>query len=83
MGLIFPRISTIVLAYSTERDQGFNSAAVSITDAAGGATAIAFAGLLFAAAGAASGGGYIAALALTSVLALFAIPIAFRARERR
>ena len=83
MGLIFPRISTIVLAYSTERDQGFNSAAVSITDAAGGATAIAFAGLLFAAAGAASGGGYIAALALTSVLALLAIPIAFRARERR
>jgi len=56
---------------------------VSITDAAGGATAIAFAGLLFAAAGAASGGGYIAALALTSVLALLAIPIAFRARERR
>jgi len=82
MGLIFPRISTVVLAYSTERDQGFNSAAVSITDAAGGATAIAFAGLLFAAAGAASGAGYIAALALTTVLAVVAIPVAFRARER-
>jgi len=81
MGLMFPRIGTLVLAYSTERDQGFNSAAMSITDAAGGATSIAFAGLLFAAAGAASGAGFVAALALTAVLALLAIPVAFRARS--
>jgi len=80
MGLMFPRIGTLVLAYSTERDQGFNSAAMSITDAAGGATSIAFAGLLFAAAGAASGAGFVAALALTAVLAILAIPVAFRAR---
>lgn len=80
MGLIFPRIGTLVLAYSTKRDQGFNSAAMSITDAAGGATSIAFAGLLFAAAGAATGGGFVAALALTAVLALAAVPVAFRVR---
>ena len=81
MGLVFPRISTLVLGYSTERDQGFNSAAVSITDAAGGATAIAFAGLLFTAFGAA-GGGFGAALALSAALAVAAVPVAFRVQER-
>jgi MFS family permease len=80
MGLVFPRISTLVLGYSTERDQGFNSAAVSITDAAGGATAIAFAGLLFTAFGAVAGG-FTAALALSAAIALVAVPIAFRVQE--
>jgi MFS family permease len=81
MGLVFPRISTLVLGYSTERDQGFNSAAVSITDAAGGASAIAFAGLLFTAFGAA-GGGFGAALALSAAIAIAAVPVAFRVQER-
>jgi MFS family permease len=80
MGLVFPRISTLVLGYSTERDQGFNSAAVSITDAAGGATAIAFAGLLFTAFGAAAGG-FTAALALSAAIAVLAVPVAFRVQE--
>lgn len=82
MGLIFPRISTLVLGYSTERDQGFNSAAMSIADATGGATTIAFAGLLFTAFGAVAGGGFVAALALTAVLSLAAIPVAIRVRPR-
>ncbi|PJJ62303.1 MFS transporter [Compostimonas suwonensis] len=82
MGLVFPRISTLVLGYSTERDQGFNSAAVSITDAAGGATAIAFAGLLFTAFGAA-GGGFGVALALSAGIAVAAVPVAFRVQELR
>jgi MFS family permease len=81
MGLVFPRISTVVLSRSTERDQGFNSAAMTIADSAGGAVAIAFAGLLFTAFGAATGGGFAAALALTTVLALAAVPIAFRVRD--
>jgi MFS family permease len=81
MGLVFPRISTLVLSHSTERDQGFNSAAMTIADSAGGATSIAFAGLLFAAFGAAGGDGFVAALALTSLLALAAVPIAFRVRD--
>jgi MFS family permease len=80
MGLLFPRISTLVLGYSTDRDQGFNSAAVSITDAVGGATAIAFAGLLFTAFGAAAGG-FTAALALSAVIALAAVPVAVRVQE--
>jgi MFS family permease len=81
MGLTFPRISTVVLSRSTESDQGFNSAAMTIADSAGGATAVAFAGLLFTAFGAASGGGFVGALALTAVLALAAVPVAFRVRD--
>jgi MFS family permease len=81
MGLLFPRISTLVLGYSTPRDQGFNSAAMSITDATGGATAIAFAGLLFTAFGADEGSGFAAALALTAGIALLVLPVAFRVRE--
>jgi hypothetical protein len=79
MGLMFPRMSTIALAYSSERDQGFNSAAMSISDAAGGATAIAFAGLVFLA----FGSSFVAALTLTTLIALVAVPIAFRSRSSR
>ncbi|WP_341954318.1 MFS transporter [Salinibacterium sp. TMP30] len=83
MGIAFPRISTLVLAHSTGRDQGFNSAALSISDAAGGAIAIAFGGLFFTAVGGlANGAGFVAALALASVLALVAVPIAARVRVR-
>ncbi|MGV8877169.1 MAG: MFS transporter, partial [Rhodoglobus sp.] len=81
MGITFPRISTLVLSYSTVRDQGFNSAAMSIADAAGGAIAIAFTGLVFIAAGGLVGGiGFIAALALATVLAFAAVPVALRVR---
>jgi len=79
MGLMFPRISTVVLAGSTERDQGFNSAAMTITDSTGAATAIAFAGLTFLAFGAGIEG-FIAVFCLSSLLGLLAIPVAFRAR---
>ena len=80
MGLVYPRISTLVLSYSTERNQGFNSAVMSISDNVGGATAIAFAGLLFTAF---AGDGFVAALCLTTVLALLAVPVAFRVRASR
>jgi len=82
MGLLFPRINTLVLGHSTERNQGFNSAAMSITDATGGATAIAFAGLIFAAFGATTGMGFAAALGFTTVIALAAVPVALRMREK-
>ena len=82
MGLVFPRISTLVLGYSTPSDQGFNSAAMSIADATGGASAIAFAGLVFTAFGGLINGGFTAALALTALIALAAVPVAFRVREK-
>jgi MFS family permease len=82
MGLLFPRLSTMVLSLSSDTDQGFNSSALTIADSTGAATAVAFAGLVFTAFGAASGGGFVAALALTTVLGLVAIPIAARVRVR-
>jgi MFS family permease len=70
MGLMYPRISALVLAASTGRDQGGNSAAMSIADAVGGATAIALAGLVFTAVGpAAELAPFVAALVLTTALA--------------
>ena len=77
MGLVFPRISTLVLAYSTERDQGFNSAAMSNMDTTGSATSIAFAGLIFFAVG---GGSFAAVMAFTTVLAVIALAVSFRVR---
>jgi MFS family permease len=81
MGITYPRISTLVLAHSTGRDQGFNSAALSIADAAGGAIAIAFGGLVFTAfGGLENGAGFVAALALATLFAFSAILIAVRVR---
>ena len=80
MGLLFPRLSTLVLSLSDDTDQGFNSAAMTIADSSTSAVAIAFAGLVFTAFGAATGGGFVAALTLTTVLALASVPIAARVR---
>lgn len=49
MGLMYPRLTVLTLAYSTPQNQGFNSAALSISDAVGSATAIAAMGLVFTA----------------------------------
>ena len=49
MGLMYPRLSVLTLAYSTERDQGFNSSALSISDSLGGALALASTGIVFTA----------------------------------
>jgi hypothetical protein len=67
---------------SDETDQGFNSAAMTIADSSASAVTIAFAGLVFTAFGAATGNGFVAALVLTTVLALAAMPIAARVRAR-
>lgn len=45
MGLLYPRLTVLTLAYSDETNQGFNSSALSISDATGSAVAIALAGL--------------------------------------
>jgi MFS family permease len=47
MGILYPRISTLVLAYSEVGRQGFNTSAKSITDAVGASTSLAITGLLF------------------------------------
>lgn len=55
MGLLYPRLTVLTLAYSTESNQGFNSSALSISDATGSAVAIALAGLGVATLGGGSG----------------------------
>ncbi|MGB4137653.1 MAG: MFS transporter, partial [Microbacterium sp.] len=47
MGLLYPRLTVLTLAYSTPSNEGFNSSALSISDSTGSAVTIAVAGLLF------------------------------------
>ena len=47
MGLVYPRLSVLMLAYSGPANQGFNSSALSISDAIGSSSAIATMGLVF------------------------------------
>jgi hypothetical protein len=79
MGLMYPRISAVVLAASSERDQGGNSAAMSISDAVGGATAISLAGLVFTGVGTAADlSAFVAALSVTTALAVGALLVSRR-----
>ncbi|HCS60248.1 MAG TPA: MFS transporter [Microbacterium sp.] len=45
MGLLYPRLTVLTLAYSGPGNTGFNSSALSISDATGSAVAVALAGL--------------------------------------
>ncbi len=47
MGLAYPKLSVLTLSYSKPGQQGFNSSALSIADAAGPAMSLAIAGILF------------------------------------
>lgn len=49
MGLMYPRLTVLTLAYSTPQDQGFNSSALSISDSIGASASIAVMGLTFVA----------------------------------
>ncbi|WP_240482456.1 MFS transporter [Microbacterium sediminis] len=55
MGFVYARLSVLMLAYSSPRDQGFNSSALQISDAVGSSAVIAIMGLLFLAIGPAAG----------------------------
>lgn len=70
MGFLYPRLTVLTLAYSTSADEGFNSAALSITDSSGSAITIAVAGLAFLTLHA-TGAGFTAVFAV-SILVLFA-----------
>jgi MFS family permease len=79
MGLMFPRIGAYVLAASAEDEQGTNSAAMSISDAVGAATAIAVSGLAFAAVGtSAELAPFVAVFVLTTALALVGVLVSRR-----
>lgn len=72
MGLMYPRLTVLTLAYSTPQNQGFNSSALSIADSVGAAASIAVLGLTFVAL-TATDAGFPAVFAIASVLALLAL----------
>ena len=49
MGILYPRLGVLTLEYSTPRNQGFNSSALSIADSTGSAMALAGTAILFSA----------------------------------
>lgn len=71
MGLIYPRLNVLMLAYSEPGNQGFNSSALSISDATGSAVAVALAGLGVATLGGGAGA-FPAVYAFCMALALVA-----------
>ncbi|MBD3940832.1 MFS transporter [Microbacterium sp. NEAU-LLC] len=72
MGLMYPRLTVLTLAYSTPQNQGFNSSALSISDSVGSASSIAVMGLVFTAF-AGTGAGFPAVFAIAALLALGAL----------
>ncbi len=70
MGLMYPRLTVLTLAYSTPQNQGFNSSALSISDSIGAAVSIAVMGLAFTALGPA---GYTAVFAIGALFAVAAL----------
>jgi len=72
MGLMYPRLTVLTLAYSTPQNQGFNSSALSISDSIGASMAIAVMGLAFTAL-VATDAGFTAVFAIAAALALLAL----------
>ena len=72
MGLMYPRLTVLTLAYSTPQNQGFNSSALSISDSIGAAAAIATMGLVFTAL-VGTDAGFPAVFAIAGALALLAL----------
>lgn len=72
MGLMYPRLTVLTLAYSTPQNQGFNSSALSISDSIGAATTIAVMGVVFTALSA-TGAGFGVVFAMAGALALLAL----------
>ena len=71
MGLVYTRLTVLVLAYSTPGNQGVNSSALSIADSIGAALALALTGLAFSSA--ADRGPDAPFTAALAVAALFAV----------
>lgn len=85
MGLMYPRLTVLTLAYSTPSNQGFNSSALSISDSVGSASSIAVLGLAFTVL-VGTDAGFPAVFAIAGALALAALVPGLRlghAHERR
>jgi MFS family permease len=83
MGTMYPRISTLILAHSEPGQEGFNTAAKSISESIGGSVSLALTGLIFALLGdAATRTPYVGVLVFTSVIAVAGVLLAGRAGVR-
>ncbi|MFS0854205.1 MFS transporter [Microbacterium sp. 179-I 3D4 NHS] len=74
MGLLYPRLTVLTLAYSGERDQGFNSSALSISDSTGSAVTIAVAGLAVASLGGGASAFWVVFALCLALVAVAAVP---------
>ncbi len=72
MGLMYPRLTVLTLAYSSPQNQGFNSSALSISDSIGASAAIAAMGLTFVALSG-TDAGYPAVFLIATALALLGL----------
>ncbi len=72
MGLMYPRLTVLTLAYSTPQNQGFNSSALSIADSVGASASIAVMGLTFVAL-TATDAGFWTVFLIAGALALLAV----------
>jgi MFS family permease len=80
IGTQYPRVTAQALARAETKQQGFVSSALQIGDSSGGATAIALSAVVFAAAGSAVPGAYVAVFAAMAVPALVGWLVAHRVR---
>ncbi|MCY7396422.1 MAG: MFS transporter [Nocardioides sp.] len=78
MGLMYPRISSYVLGVSAPAERGTNTAAMSIGDAVGGATAIAITGLVFTTLGTETWTAFTGVFAATTMIAVLAVVVSRR-----
>ncbi|WP_345750028.1 MFS transporter [Microbacterium rhizophilus] len=72
MGLMYPRLTVLTLAYSDRANEGFNSSALQISDSVGASATIAIMGLAFTSL-AATGAGFPVVFGIAAVLALLAL----------
>jgi len=73
MGMIYPRLAVLTLEYSSPRNQGFNSSAVSIAESIGSAILLAATAIVFSTfGGTASDTSFAAVFVLTGVLCMLA-----------
>ncbi|MFF2028953.1 MFS transporter [Arthrobacter sp. NPDC058192] len=77
MGLMYPRLSVVTLALSTEETEGFNSSAMSISDSLGGALALAATAIVFTAA-TTTAASFAGVFALTAAIGVAAVAVAPR-----
>lgn len=79
MGLIYPRVTSVVLARTEAHERGSATSAIAISDSVGAALAVAVAGLVFTTVGtAADRGAFVAVLVLTTGLGALAVPLSRR-----